>query len=103
MMTAEKNRDRIREFFELTGADLSLRKFHKPVLVYDIADDKVRYSLWEEDILERFGLKNVDGWDATENAIYCPDWMLGEEEDENNDDIEIDDLDLVKGLDLGDD
>ena len=101
MMVAEKDKIRIREFFELTGADFSLRKFHKPVLVYDVVDDKVRYSLWEEDILKRFGIKNVDGWDATEDVIFCPDWMRGEEEDDEDDvDLDIDDLDLTKGLNL---
>ena len=46
---------------------------------------------WEEEILERFGLKNVDGWDHTENVAFCPDWMQGEDEDED-DDLDDDDL-----------
>lgn len=103
MMTAEKDRHRIKEFFELKGSDFTLRKYHKPVLVYEIADDKVRYSLWEEELLDRFGLKNVDGWDATENVIFCPDWMV-EKFDDVDDDLDLDDdddLDLSK-LDLGD-
>jgi hypothetical protein len=104
-MTAERDRGRIKEFFELTNADFNLRKFHKPVLVYEISGDKVRYSLWEEELLERFGLKNVDGWDATEDVIYCPDWMQNKDEfeDEDDEEIDIDDLDLGKGLGLDDD
>lgn len=104
-MIAEKDRERIKEFFELKGTDFTLRKYHKPVLVYEIADDKVRYSLWEEDLLNRFGLKNVDGWDATENVAFCPDWMLDNYQDEDLDDMDFDDddddLDLSK-LDLDD-
>ncbi len=104
MMIAEKDREKIKEFFELKGTDFSLRKFHKPVLVYEIADDKVRYSLWEEELLDRFGLKNVDGWDATENVMFCPDWMREKFEDEEDDiDLDDDDDDFdLKGLDLGD-
>jgi hypothetical protein len=98
-MIAEKNKNRIKEFFELSSADFSLHKYHKPVLVYEVDSDKVRYSLWEEEILSRYGLKNVDGWDKTENIAFCPDWMRDEEE-EDLDDIDLDDdddLDL-KGI-----
>ena len=91
-MKAEKDIKRIKEFFELNNTDFNLRKYHKPVLVYDIADDKVRYSLWEMEILDRFGLKNVDGWDKTENIIFCPDWMQGKDEDDEDFDLEDEDL-----------
>ena len=47
-----------------------------------------------DEILERFGLKNVDGWDSTEDLIYCPDWMQDPEEDEDLDDIDLDDDDI---------
>ncbi|MCF7794195.1 MAG: hypothetical protein K9M95_04255 [Candidatus Cloacimonetes bacterium] len=90
MMIAEKDKNRIKEFFELSDNDHSLRKYHKPVLVYEVAGDKVRYSLWEEEILQRYGLKNVDGWDKTENIAFCPDWMRGED-DEDLEDIDLDD------------
>lgn len=97
-MIAEKDKNRIKEFFELSSSDFSLRNYHTPVLVYEVADDIVRYSLWEEDVLERYGLKNVDGWDKTENIAFCPDWMRGEEEDDDLEDIDLDeDLDL-KGI-----
>lgn len=82
MMKAEKDKSRIKEFFELSESEFILRKYHKPVLVYEVVEDKVRYSLWEEEMLERFGLKNVDGWDATEDVIFCPDWMRDEDEPE---------------------
>ena len=93
MMIAENDKNRIKEFFELSGMDFNLRKYHKPVLVYEVADDKVRYSLWEEEILERYGLKNVDGWDKTENVAFCPDWMQGDEDDDDLDDIDLDEDD----------
>lgn len=96
MMIAERDKSRIKEFFELSTSEFSLRKYHKPVLVYEVDDDKVRYSLWEEDILERFGLENVDGWDKTENIAFCPDWMRGEEDD----DLEDIDLDDDEDLDM---
>ena len=92
MMNAERDLKRIKEFFELNKTEFNLRQFHKPVLVYDIVDDKVRYSLWEMEILDRFGLKNVDGWDKTENIIFCPDWMQGNYEDEEDFDLDDDDL-----------
>jgi len=93
-MKAERDRKRIREFFELIGSPYSLRKFSNPVLVYDIYNDDVRYSVWEEDMLDRFGLENVDGWDKKENSLFCPDWMLDDEyEDDDDDDDDDDDYD----------
>ncbi len=89
-MIAERDKNRIKEFFELSDTDHYLRKFHKPVLVYEVVDDKVHYSLWEEEILERFGLKNVDGWDKTENIAFCPDWMR-DDVDDDLEDIDLDD------------
>ena len=82
------------DFFELNKIEFNLRKFHKPVLVYDIFDDKVRYSLWEMEILERFGLKNVDGWDKTENVAFCPDWMRDDVDEDEIEDVDLDDDDL---------
>lgn len=102
-MKAEKNRDRIREFFDLCNNDFNLRKYHEPVLVYDLKDDKIRYSLWEDELLQRFGLANVDGWDKTENMAFCPDWMLDEDEDDVEFEDDDDDLDsFLKDLDLDD-
>ncbi len=93
-MLAERNKERIKEFFELSETDFNLRKFHKPVLVYAIDGDKVRFSLWEEEMLEKFGLENVDGWDRTEELIFCPDWMQGNEDDEDLEDIKLEDDDF---------
>ncbi len=90
-MIREDNIKRIREFFDLTDQLYTLRKYHKPVLVYEVAEDKVRYSLWEAELLERFGLDNVDGWDYTEDVFFCPDWMRPDMED--FDDFEEEDLD----------
>ena len=92
-MRAVSDREKIREFFELSDQRFNLRKYSKPVLVYEIVEDKVRYSLWEQEILDRFGLENVDGWDHTENLIFCPDWMQDGEEDAFDDDIDDEDLD----------
>lgn len=89
MMIKEENKDRIKEFFELNDKRYTLRKYNKPVLVYEIKDDKVRYSLWEKELLDKFGLKNVDGWDYTEELIFCPDWMqYPNDEDDFEDDEE---------------
>ncbi len=93
-MKAERDKKRLKEFFDLMGNPYSLRKYTNPVLVYDIVNDYVRYSVWEDDLLERFGLENVDGWDKKENALFCPDWMLDDEyEDEDDDDFDEDEDD----------
>jgi hypothetical protein len=93
MFQKETNLDKIKEFFELNDKIYELRKFTKPALVYIIDDDKVKYSLWEEDILDRFGLKNVDGWDATEDLIFCPDWLQHPDEFDDDEDIDLDEDD----------
>ncbi len=93
MMNFEKDRDKIREFFDLLEDEhYELRKFSHPVLVYKSDEDNVYYSLWEESLLQRFGLKNVDGWDYKHDIMFCPDWVTGEDDDDYDDDD--DDLDL---------
>lgn len=87
LMKAQRDRKLIKEFFELIGNPFSLRKYSNPVLVYDIFNDDVRYSVWEEDMLDRFGLENVDGWDKKENSMFCPDWMIDDGEEEDDDDF----------------
>ncbi len=83
MMHKETDRARIREFLDLLGNErYELRKYHKPVLVYKVDDKTVYYSIWEEDLLTRFGLENVDGYDYKEDTIFCPDWVIGIERDE---------------------
>jgi serine protease inhibitor ecotin len=88
MMRAEHDRKKIREFFELIESDkYDLRKYSKPVLVYYVDENKkVKYSLWENDMLNRFGIDNVDGWDYEEDIAFCPDWVEDEEEDDFDDD-----------------
>jgi len=93
MYIAEKDKKRILEFFELSDKNFNLRKYTKPILVYTVEDDLVKYSIFEEEILERYGLENVDGYDYTENVAFCPDWMQGEEDDDF-DDIDLDDDDF---------
>ncbi|MCK4955991.1 MAG: hypothetical protein KAS49_00035 [Candidatus Cloacimonetes bacterium] len=91
MYIAEKDKKRILEFFELSDNSFNLRKYTKPVLVYIVEDDLVKYSIFDEDILERYGLENVDGYDFTENVAFCPDWMREDEDDFDDDDLDDDD------------
>ena len=64
MMHKETDKTRIREFLDLLGNErYDLRKYTRPVLVYKVEDKTVFYSIWEDDLLNRFGLSNVDGWD----------------------------------------
>ena len=80
MMNTESNRKRIREFLDLLGNErYDLRRYSRPILVYKVIDKVVYYSVWEEEILQRFGLKNVDGWDFKEDSLFCPDWVIGSE------------------------
>jgi len=83
-MKAEKDRKKIVEFFDLIENEkYDLRKFSRPVLVYGVDEDKmVKFSLWESDMLERFGLKNVDGWDYEEDSSFCPDWVLDADDED---------------------
>jgi hypothetical protein len=91
MMKTEKDRKRIFEFLSLIENEkYDLRKYTRPVLVYYIDENKmVKYSLWESDLLDRFGLKNVDGWDFEEDLAFCPDWIDdGERYGDDDDDID---------------
>ena len=95
MMKAEKDRKKIREFFELVENEkYDLRRYSVPVLVYMVDENKrVKYSLWELDLLNRFGLENVDGWDYEEDSSFCPDWVM-DDDDEDFDDDDDDDLQI---------
>ncbi len=82
-MHKETDKTRIREFLDLLGNErYDLRKYTRPVLVYKVEDKTVFYSIWEDDLLNRFGLSNVDGWDYKEDTIFCPDWVIGIDKDE---------------------
>lgn len=96
MMKKEDSRERVREFLDLVDNDkVDLRRYSRPVLVYNVDDGTVRYSIWEEDLLNRFGLQYVDGWDYEEDQLFCPDWVVDDNEDSDDDfdDDEDDDLD----------
>ncbi len=87
MMQKESRREKIVEFLQMTeNPTIELRKYSKPILVWQVTDGTVQYSLWEEDILNRFGLENVDGWDFEEDALFCPDWVNGEDDWDDDDD-----------------
>ncbi len=89
MMQKESRREKIVEFLQMTeNPTVELRKYSKPVLVWQVSEGTVQYSIWEADILERFGLENVDGWDFEEDALFCPDWVVEDEDwyDDDDDD-----------------
>jgi len=92
MMKVEKDRKKIREFFNLTENEkYDLRRYSKPVLVYYVDENKrVKFSLWEDDLLDRFGIKNVDGWDYEEDLSFCPDWVADNDDDDDFDDDDDD-------------
>ncbi len=95
MMSVQKDRDKIREFFDLLEDEhYDLRKFSHPVLVFKVDSDHVYYSLWEESLLMRFGIENVDGWDYSEDILFCPDWVRGEVDDDDPDDLDDEPLDI---------
>lgn len=95
MMNTEKDRKRIFEFLDLLGNEsYELRRYSHPILVYKVENGIVYYSLWEEEILQRFGLKNVDGWDYKDDSLFCPDWVIGIEHDDLIDELdELDEMD----------
>ena len=92
-MKAEKDRKKIREFFDLVENEkYDLRRYSRPVLVYMVDENKrVKYSLWEDDLLHRFGIENVDGWDYEEDSSFCPDWVIDMFADLDIDDDDDDD------------
>ncbi|MFA5498968.1 MAG: hypothetical protein WC327_05415 [Candidatus Cloacimonadia bacterium] len=92
MMNKETDRAKIIEFLDLLGNEVyNLRKYHRPILVYKVEDGTIYYSLWEEELLDRYGLQNVDGWDYEEDTIFCPDWVIGVDSDDFFDDDDDDD------------
>lgn len=99
MMKAQKDRELIKEFLDLMGNEkYDVRKYTKPVLVYTVDNHDVKYSLWEQELLDRFGLDNVDGWDFKEDVIFAPDWVANSNDEEEDELPEIDDDDLDKYL-----
>jgi hypothetical protein len=89
----ESDPQKLREFLDLVeNHKVEIRRYKHPVLVWGIKEGTVYYSFWEQDILERFGLANVDGWDYEEDLLFCPDWV-GDLEDEYLDDVDDDEDD----------
>lgn len=91
MFKSESNREKIIEFIYLIENEkIDLRRYTRPVLVWTIQDQKVGYTVWEEDLFNRFGLENVDGWDYEEDIGFAPDWIF---DDDDADDFDDDDDD----------
>ncbi len=90
----EDNPEKINEFLNLVeNPKVELRHYKKPVLVWAVDEGTVFYSFWEEEMLSRYGLDNVDGWDFEEDLLFCPDW-IGEAEEEDLDDFDLNDEDI---------
>ncbi|MDP3114774.1 MAG: hypothetical protein Q8M98_08355 [Candidatus Cloacimonadaceae bacterium] len=88
----EDNPKRLKEFIGLVeNHKIDLRHYKTPVLVWAVQDGTAYYSFWDKDILERFGLGSVDGYDFEEDALFCPDWIS--DRDDDDDDFEDDDSD----------
>lgn len=93
----ESSIKKIKEFLDLVeNHKIELRHYKHPVLVWAVQEGTVHYSFWESVTLEQYGLDNVDGYDFEEDALFCPDWVL--DEDEELDDFEEDDEDDDLGL-----
>lgn len=91
MIKVEHDRRKIIEFLDLVDNDnYEIRKFNKPVLVWEIEENTIKYTLWEKNVLEQIGVDNIIGWDYREDKIYAPDWAL--DDDEFDDDL-MDDFD----------
>ncbi|MDX9950132.1 MAG: hypothetical protein RBS31_06640, partial [Candidatus Syntrophosphaera sp.] len=75
---------KIRELLELAeNHKIELRYYKNPVLVWAVEDGTAYYTIWEYDLLQRFGLQNVYGWDFEEYLLFCPDCMdLEDDEDD---------------------
>lgn len=95
----EKEIKKIKEFVNLVeNPKIELRHYKDPVLVWALQDGTVYYTIWENETLSRFGLKNVDGWDYEEDLLFCPYWMNPEEDEDDDLDDDDDDLDLICNL-----
>lgn len=95
-MTFRQQNDpqKLREFLDMVeNSKIELRRYKNPVLVWSVKDGSVFYSFWEQDMLDRFGIANVDGWDYEEDQLFCPDWV-DDSEDNWDDDLDDDDDDF---------
>jgi len=90
----ETNIKKIKEFLDMVeNHKIELRRYKHPILVFSVQDGTVYYSFWEEELLDKFGLDNVDGWDYEEDMLFCPDW-IADLEDSDLDDFDDDDDDF---------
>lgn len=99
----ETNAKKIREFLELVeNHKVETRHYKSPVLVWGVQDGTVYYSFWEEELLDRFGLENVDGWDFEEDQLFCPDWMSDDDDLDDDDDDDDDSPIRIPKIDFSD-
>ncbi len=99
----ETNAKKIREFLELVeNHKVEIRHYKSPVLVWGVQDGTVYYSFWEEELLDRFGLENVDGWDFEEDQLFCPDWMSDDDDLDDDDDDDDDSPIRIPKIDFSD-
>jgi hypothetical protein len=95
----ESDPQKLREFLELVeNHKVEIRRYKHPVLVWALKEGTVYYSFWEQDVLERFDIANVDGWDYEEDLLFCPDWVgdldaeWDADLDEDDDDDDLSDI-----------
>lgn len=97
-----KRQDDLKKIKEFLGMvenhKVELKRYKYPSLVWAVQEGTVYYAFWESEMLDRFGLANVDGWDFEEDALFCPDWLVEYDELDDNDDEDDDDEDLKKYL-----
>lgn len=90
---------KLKEFLEMVeNHKVEIRRYRHPVLVWANKEGTIYYSFWEQEVLDRFGITNVDGWDYEEDLLFCPDWV-GDSEDDWDDDLDDDDDDDFSDLD----
>ncbi len=97
---AEKNLKKIKEFLDMVeNHKIELRRYKDPNLVWSVQDGTVYYAFWDTELLDKFGIENVDGWDYEEDLLFCPDWLSEEDnEDDDDDDDDDDDFSSIKNL-----
>ena len=99
MVKIEKDRKKMREFLNLVdNSHYDFHKFSRPILVFEMKEKTVQYTLWEEDLFEQLGIDNVVGYDYEEDSLYVPDWALDYDEFDDDDFDDDDDDDLIADL-----
>lgn len=86
---------KIKEFLDMVeNVKIEIRRYRYPILVWAVKDGTAYYAIWEKEILDKFGLDNVDGWDYEEDVLFCPDWIDDRDDDWDDDDLDDDDDDF---------